>query len=926
MLSFNAGYQTVNFNPVDPLTASSSVFSTDSIVDAALGTVVGTVAAVSTTSTANAISITGDTIRAHVGDGANPGVVQGISSDNTSLGNNTLSSLTTGTGNIALGENLGNLITDGVNNILIRGNVDSASAINRIAIGNTTSSTDNEFSVGDDITLITASGLASVASSKYLTYNAGVVQVSTEDAVLLQGSTMTGNIDAGGFAVANVANGTELQAVNKSYIDSHTAGLDPKESCNYATISNITNFTVQATVEAALDPVGAVAPTLVDNDRVLVRSQTDPLENGIYRWLAGTLSRAPDQDGTPVSEVSGGNFTFVQNGDTLENTGWVLQGYGVLTIGVDPLVWIQFSGSENVTASNVGAGAGIFRDKVGSTLNFRSINGAAGINVVENTDDITITPDTLLTGAGGDETLVVLGTAPNYSIKGLTSRSGISFTENANDIVINASADNGGNTSIFSRKTYCFEEPTNYPILSVTTVVMNTIEKNDIGIILDAGVFTLPAGSYLLNGSFPIQTATNNVLACLRDTDGTVYASGILINGSGTSTTAQKNLAFSSSFTLSATTTAQFTISTDDRRANVQEIKLEAGQLLSTVWNEQTASTASLLDFNNDGGNLVPAFNSANTYVAYVYSSAATQSYVGVYTTSPYAYVTSINFSANTFSDSPTKCGWGVNQPTILYLTAGDTLYAYSFNGATLTLEDSVVVEAFTGLSVNGASSTDDYIALGTLGARFYVYSFNGSIFALVANQVTTGAFTAVNSVDWSEDNTLCAVCGSITTNVAVEAYSWVEPTLTYIATSSTPSPGSALMINILPLNTYILVGSPIRAFSFDGATLTPVITTGTNVAYITDSSRSAYIGDLPTVADSITPLSVDILTAGGSLGVNTGRTSISVTNPALATARAGIGSNHLTWFGTNVVVISRMIYGDTLLRSVPANVTFTKL
>ena len=926
MLSFNAGYQTVNFNTASPLTTSSSIFSTDSIIDTALGTVVGTVAAVSTTSTANAISIAGDTIQAHVGDGTNPGVVQGISSVNTSLGNNTLTNLTTGTGNIALGENLGNLITDGTNNILIGGNVDSASAINRIAIGNTTSSTDNEFAIGDDITLITASGLASVASAKYLTFNAGTVQVSTQDAVLLQGSTMTGNIDAGGFAVTNVANGTELQAVNKSYIDSHTAGLDPKESCNYATISNITDFTTQAIVEAALDPVGAVAPTLVDNDRVLVKSQTDQTLNGIYRWLTGTLSRAPDQDGTPASEVSGGNFTFVQNGDTLENTGWVLQGSGILTLGVDNLIWIQFSGGENTTASNVGAGAGIFRDKVGSTINFRSINGASGIGVTENTDDITITSNTVLTGAGGDETLVVLGTAPNYTIKGLTTRSGISFTENANDIVINASADNAGNTSVFSRKTYCFEPLVQYPLLSVTQVVMNTIEKNDIGIVLDAGIFTLPAGSYLLTGSFLIQTATSNALACLRDIDGTVYASGVLINGSGTSNTSQKVLAISSSFTLSVTTTAQFTISTDDRKTNVQETKVASSQLLSTVWDEQTASTASLLDFNNDGGNLVPAFNVANTYVAYVYSSAATQSYVGVYTTSPYAYVTSINFSANTFSDSPTKCSWGVNQPTILYLTSGDTLYAYSFDGATLTLEDSVTTEAFTGLSVNKASSTDDYIALGTLAARFYIYSFDGAAFSLVANQATTGAFTEVNSIDWSVDNTLCAICGSIGGDAAVEIYTWTEPTLTYITNNTTTSPTSPVMVNILPLNSYIVVGTPIRTFSFDGATLTPDITSGTDVAYITDSSRSAYIGDLPTTSASITPISVDNLGAGSTISTNTGRTSISVTNPALATARAGISTKYLTWFGTSVVVMCSMIYGDSLLRSVPANITFTKL
>ena len=204
--------------------------------------------------------------------------------------------------------------------------------------------------------------------------------------------------------------------------------------------------------------------------------------------------------------------------------------------------------------------------------------------------------------------------------------------------------------------------------------------------------------------------------------------------------------------------------------------------------------------------------------------------------------------------------------------------------------------------------------------------NFDGAAFSLVANQATTGAFAEVNSIDWSVDNTLCAICGSITTGAAVEIYTWAAPTLTYITNNTTTSPTSPVMVNILPLNSYIVVGTPIRTFSFDGATLTPDITSGTDVAYITDSSRSAYIGDLPTTSASITPISVDNLGAGSTISTNTGRTSISVTNPALATARAGISTKYLTWFGTSVVVMCSMIYGDSLLRSVPASITFTKL
>jgi hypothetical protein len=45
---------------------------------------------------------------------------------------------------------------------------------------------------------------------------------------------------------------------------------------------------------------------------------------------------------------------------------------------------------ESNTAANVGAGAGVFRDKVGAVLNLRSVTAGAGITVTENADEIDI--------------------------------------------------------------------------------------------------------------------------------------------------------------------------------------------------------------------------------------------------------------------------------------------------------------------------------------------------------------------------------------------------------------------------------------------------------------------------------------------------------------------------------------------------------
>lgn len=45
---------------------------------------------------------------------------------------------------------------------------------------------------------------------------------------------------------------------------------------------------------------------------------------------------------------------------------------------------------ESNTAANVGAGAGVFRDKVGAVINLRSITGGAGVTITENADEIDI--------------------------------------------------------------------------------------------------------------------------------------------------------------------------------------------------------------------------------------------------------------------------------------------------------------------------------------------------------------------------------------------------------------------------------------------------------------------------------------------------------------------------------------------------------
>ncbi len=165
----------------------------------------------------------------------------------------------------------------------------------------------------------------------------------------LAGDTMGGNLDfAETYTVTGLAEpNNPSDAATKNYVDAFAAGLDPKESSRCTTTENI-DLTTGGLL--TLDGVNVAA-----DDRVLVKDQTDPTENGVYRVVDGSAwIRTLDMDGTPANEVSGGTFCFVEEGALYQNMGFVIQWTGNVILGTDPINWVQFSG-----AGQVVAGAGI---------------------------------------------------------------------------------------------------------------------------------------------------------------------------------------------------------------------------------------------------------------------------------------------------------------------------------------------------------------------------------------------------------------------------------------------------------------------------------------------------------------------------------------------------------------------------------------
>lgn len=188
----------------------------------------------------------------------------------------------------------------------------------------------------------------------------------TESADFDGGFTVAGSqtIDMGANRVTNVATPTQSSdAATKAYVDSVKQALDIKDSVRAATTADLSatynNGTSGVGATLTADSNGAISVddiSLSSGDRVLVKDQSTASENGIYTVTtvgdAGTafvLTRATDADS--AAEVTGGMFTFVEEGTIGADNAYVLTSVtGSATLGTSTLTFTQFSGAGQIIA------------------------------------------------------------------------------------------------------------------------------------------------------------------------------------------------------------------------------------------------------------------------------------------------------------------------------------------------------------------------------------------------------------------------------------------------------------------------------------------------------------------------------------------------------------------------------------------------
>ena len=243
------------------------------------------------------------------------------------------------------------------------------------------------------------------------------------------------NITATGTVTLAADPASALQAATKQYVDNVVSGINFHQSVVAATSGNLAgtynNGTsgVGATItKASNGSIGTIdGATVVVGNRILLKSQTDPKENGIYTITAvgsgsapWVVTRATDADNNPTGELAAGDFCFVTGGSTNAGYGYINNSTASpIVIGTSDITYTVFNAAQVVTG---GAGLAF----TGNTLD---IGTASTSRIVVNADNIDLASGVVTTGTYKSVTVdtygrVTAGTNP-------TTLSGYGITDAA---------------------------------------------------------------------------------------------------------------------------------------------------------------------------------------------------------------------------------------------------------------------------------------------------------------------------------------------------------------------------------------------------------------------------------------------------------------------------------------------------------------
>jgi hypothetical protein len=129
-----------------------------------------------------------------------------------------------------------------------------------------------------------------------------------------------------------------------------------------------------------------------ENARVLVKSQSNRTQNGIYYFNAfGILTRASDF--ALGSTQTGGGVVFIQEGYIHADTGWVISSNGSLTVGSDDILFEKFSVNLKLQGADVPSsivlrqekGYPLTNDELDNNFKYLAVSLTQKLNIIDFT-------------------------------------------------------------------------------------------------------------------------------------------------------------------------------------------------------------------------------------------------------------------------------------------------------------------------------------------------------------------------------------------------------------------------------------------------------------------------------------------------------------------------------------------------------------
>ena len=149
----------------------------------------------------------------------------------------------------------------------------------------------------------------------------------------------TGDQSMGSHKLTNVVDPSNPQdAATKSFVESLITGLDWKQACHAATTASINLSSAPADIDSH---------SLTSLQRVLVKDQLTPSQNGIYIWNGTGSAMTRSSDGDTWDELVGA-VVYIEQGTVNGGTKWNATMVSGGTLGVTSVTFTIFSAANTV--------------------------------------------------------------------------------------------------------------------------------------------------------------------------------------------------------------------------------------------------------------------------------------------------------------------------------------------------------------------------------------------------------------------------------------------------------------------------------------------------------------------------------------------------------------------------------------------------